>query len=386
MITSIRFLLLLSLSLLYACGTPADDADPAAEAPGQAAVETTLPAGFALVGLQPGWNQFEPGGETICSDGSPYRFFVRPGDPEKLLFYLEGGGACWMGLNCDPTLQPSYTVNLEGYDLAQADGIFASARPDNPFADYTKVVAPYCSGDVHLGDVEQRYPVPAVEGREAREVFIHHRGRSNAQVAMDWALAALPAPREIFVTGSSAGSIPSPYYAVLLADHYPEARVIQLGDGSGGYRGFANFDPYSAWQIDRVVSDLSEMRDIDAAEFSFHHLYIAAAAQRPEIRFSAFDTAEDEVQKQFLALGGAPTERLQPLLEANLAEIADADPRFRHFVAGGDMHTILRRPELYQYASNGVRFLDWLAALARGEAVDNVFCDDCSAPELLAAP
>ncbi len=51
----------------------------------------------AFASLAPGWNTFEPGGETTCSDGSPFRFFARPGDPEKLLVYFQGGGGCWAG-------------------------------------------------------------------------------------------------------------------------------------------------------------------------------------------------------------------------------------------------------------------------------------------------
>ena len=43
------------------------------------------------------WETVVPGGDTICSDGSPYRFFVHRGDPGKLLIEFEGGGACWSG-------------------------------------------------------------------------------------------------------------------------------------------------------------------------------------------------------------------------------------------------------------------------------------------------
>ena len=36
-----------------------------------------------LSGLAEGWNVIEPGGDTTCSDGTDYKFFARPGDPEK---------------------------------------------------------------------------------------------------------------------------------------------------------------------------------------------------------------------------------------------------------------------------------------------------------------
>ena len=93
------------------------------------------------------------------------------------------------------------------------------------------------------------------------------------------------------------------------------------------------------------------------------------------------------MQKQFLALGGTPTESLLPLLQGNLEEISAAIPDFRYYVAGGTMHTILLRPEVYSYEVAGVRFVDWLTELAAGEPVQNVMCVDCTmAPEPVQAP
>ncbi len=334
-----------------------------------------------FAGLQEGWNAIEPGGETVCSDGTPYRFFVRPGDPEKFLFYLEGGGACWAGENCDPDIQPSYQVNLSRTDPNQAHGIFAFSQASNPFADYTVVMAPYCSGDVHLGDNEQVFQMPAFEGHQAHELRVRHRGLNNAQSALDWSYGHLFAPQTIFVTGSSAGSIPSPYYAVKLSEHYEDARIIQLGDASGGYRGFANFNPYDSWNTDEVIGELEYMQNIPGESFSFHQLYIAAHRANPDIRLASFDTVEDSVQKQFLALGGSPTRSLLPLLDANLEEISQEVDDFRYFVAGGDVHTILLRPELYTYKAGDVALLDWLSRLAAGELVDNARCVDCAVAE-----
>lgn len=371
----LALLLLMSLGLL-ACSEPASTT-PSQAVAGMEPV-TSPPRIADLSGLNPGWNVFEPGGAAICSDGSPYRFFVRPGEPEKLMFYLEGGGACWDGATCDPDLRPSYQVNLVNTDPSRAHGVLAFEQPGNPFVDYTVVYAPYCSGDVHLGDAEQHYQGPSLNGQEGRTVHIRHRGLANAQTALDWTFSHVFNPAQVFVTGSSAGSIPSPFYAVTLADQYPEASVVQLGDASGGYRGFANFSPYDTWHTDRVVSSLPYVRDIPADQFSFHHLYIGASQINSRIRYASYDNAEDDVQKQFLALGGTPSAELKPLLETNLAEISQANPDFRYYVAGGTMHTILLRPEVYSYEVNGTRFLDWLTALAAGQPVNNVMCSECA--------
>ena len=54
-------------------------------------------------------------------------------------------------------MQPTYNINVEqlrGYQT----GIFNLDNPANPFADYTVVFAPYCSGDVHIGASDTVYP------------------------------------------------------------------------------------------------------------------------------------------------------------------------------------------------------------------------------------
>jgi len=381
-------MLLIAITALAACSEPEPPAvaqiPPAISTSAIDAQEQTY-ADFS--GLEPGWNAFEPGGDTICSDGSDYSFFVKQGEPDKLMFYLEGGGACWDGANCDPDLQPSYQVNLAATDPANAHGILAFDHPENPFADYTVVYAPYCSADVHLGNSAQTHMAPDIEGHATHEVNIQHRGLANATAAMTWAFEHMLVPRQIFVTGSSAGSIPSPFYAVKLAQYYPRADIVQLGDASGGYRGFANFNPYDVWATDEVVGELAYVSEISADDFSFHQLYIGAAQTRPGIRFASYDNAEDDVQKQFLAMGGTPTESLLPLLETNLNEISEAIPDFRYYVAGGSMHTILLRPDVYSYEVAGVRFVDWLTDLAAGEPVQNVMCVNCAlAPEPVQAP
>jgi hypothetical protein len=37
-----------------------------------------------------------------CSDNSPYSFWVREADPTKVVFFLQGGGACFDAQSCSP--------------------------------------------------------------------------------------------------------------------------------------------------------------------------------------------------------------------------------------------------------------------------------------------
>jgi len=329
-----------------------------------------------------GWESLSPGGDTICSDGSDYRFFVRAGDPQKLLVYFQGGGGCWFAENCDTHLKPSYKVNVVEDDPSRYGGIFEFDNPDNPFSDYSVVLAPYCTADVHLGDRDSVYQAPEGPEHEAHALTIHHRGFVNARAVLDWTFANYRTPRQIFVTGSSAGSIPSPYYAWQIADHYADARVAQLGDASGGYRRSTTISTarLEEWgTLDYLAAHQAAFRDVTPAAFTYELLYIKAAEARPDILFAEYDAAEDAVQKRFLAMGGSETATLLDLLRLNQADIRAAVGNFRSYIAPGESHTILGRPEFYTTTVDGTRFRDWVAALAAFERVADVSCGSCEA-------
>ncbi len=326
--------------------------------------------------LPPGWSSFSPGGDTTCSDGSEYRFFVRPGDPDKLMVFFQGGGACWTRETCDPAGRPTYTVNIPADYTPFPFGAFNFHNPDNPFRNYSVVMAPYCTGDVHLGAADTAYPG---ENEDQAPLIVRHQGRANAQAVLDWTYANVPNPEHVFVTGSSAGAIPSPFYASLIADQYPAARIAHLGDGAGGYRRI-NTDtrPDASWGTFDFINQERGFADLTPDGFNYEQLYIAAAKAHPEIIFAEYDAAEDAVQKRFLAIGGATDVALIDSLKANHADIRAAAPNFRAFITGGASHTILRRPEFYSYGVDGTSVRDWVANLAAYQDVDNVSCTDCT--------
>jgi hypothetical protein len=330
-------------------------------------------------GLTSGWNAISPGGETTCSDGSPFRFFVRPGDPGKLLFYLQGGGACWFRGNCDPALQPSYNINLEAFDPARYRGIFDFERTDNPFARHSIVFVPYCTGDVHLGKATRVYP-PRDDAPEP--LTIEHQGFANVGAALAWVEGHIHAPDSVFVTGSSAGAIPSPYYALRLAELFPDANLDQLGDGAGGYRREARtVQPHDMWGTLEVLGKRSEFAGYDRDTFNYETLYIEAARALPDSLFAEYDTAEDAVQKRFLALAGDDEAiTLGALIDANQSDIRARVANFRSYVAAGDLHTILGRDEFYTFRVGDQTVRDWVAALAAHRDPGDVHCDPCEVP------
>jgi carboxylesterase type B len=66
------------------------------------------------------------------------------------------------------------------------------------------------TGDAYLGDVDATCAVEGADGR-TEQITIHHRGQLNAMTVLRWVYANVPAPSDIFVGGTSAGSMATPF-------------------------------------------------------------------------------------------------------------------------------------------------------------------------------
>lgn len=101
--------------------------------------------------LEEGWNTMKPGGATRCAHGTEYEFYTRAADPEKLLVFLYGGGACWDAEGCrEGSNIYSFEINSESH-ASRLGGILDPDHPENPFGEFSMVAIPVCTGDVHIG-------------------------------------------------------------------------------------------------------------------------------------------------------------------------------------------------------------------------------------------
>ncbi len=335
--------------------------------------------------LDPYWNRIEPGGESICSTGTPYAFYFHPGNVDKIMVYFDGGGACWFRENCDPNLK---TVTHTPYVIDSIDnpglkrtgitgaswgGIFDFDNPDNPVRDYSILMVPYCTADTHLGSKVSTYRQDTLD---PVTIDIHHKGFINTMTALNWLDSLIDEPTQLFVTGVSAGSLASPVYASFLADQYPQAQVIQLGDASGGYQSDAIGDVFNAWGGDDVFNTVFPDRDTSLAP-TFENYFRWAQASQPNLQLSQYNAAFDGVQGFFLKLLGEEEKTIQQTIRENTAYLEREVPMFRHYIDTGKHHGLIIRDEFYTTTTNGVRFRDWFADLIDGQPVENVVCDSC---------
>lgn len=363
------------LLLASACGEP-DRARPEA-------VRTDRPAETPS---ESRWTTVRPGGETACAGDSEYRFFVRRADPERLLIFFDGGGACWSAETCDPDEDPRIHRNVVPSDdparreAIYSDGIFDLENPENPFADHSMVVVPYCTRDVHLGDREATYTLEDGEG-EGRTFTIPHRGQANAGAALDWVHANVERPEQIFVAGLSAGAVGLPFHADRMARHYPETRVIGLGSGAAAYADTAL--PAVAeerWGLPGALRRHDGWEGLGA--IGTNTLYGTAARGAPNLELYQVDFAHDAAQRRWLRLAGARDADVPELVRTNRSELARATDRFRAFTLGGHEHTLLGSRKFFLYEAGGHGIRDWVAAIASGDSVSSVECAECDRPGL----
>jgi hypothetical protein len=308
----------------------------------------------------PKWERITPGGKTRCARGGRYAFWIRHGDPKKLVVFFQGGGGCFDVRTCAPGSPWFDDAVDDADDPAFAGGIFALEDERNPFRDWSFVFVPSCTGDVHVGDAVARYGTTT----------IRHRGWQNARAALRRAFADFPDARNVLVTGCSAGSVGSAFHVPAVIARYPKARVTQLGDSLA----FVFHRPVdlSGWGAPQHFPAFFR---IGQRRFTMTEYVTALARRYPTRTFARFNYAQDAVQEQFyVAVGGRPggfAPRLRTA-ERTLKRV----PNYRSYLACGSSHCVLPRERFHDERVDGVLVRDWVAGLAAGR---DVTCPTCAA-------
>jgi len=360
---------LVAVLVLAACGGSGADGQDVAVSLGEPAVTLVEPA-VTVDGPAVDFERVALAGDCRCADGSEFALWVHEADPEKVLFFFQGGGACFSALTCSFT-QGSYEVSADVADDPSGDGgVFDLTDERNPFAEWSMVFVPYCTGDVHLGDAAADY---------GNGLVVQHRGAVNGRAALDELVRRFPGAAEVVVAGESAGAVPTPLYAGLASDALPDARITVLADGSGAYPDVPAVNALvgGLWGTENAIPDWPVNEGMTAAEWSFPGLFVQAGRHAPDIVFARHDYAYDRTQALFAALAGVGADDLLALIDDNEARIEDDGVDLLSYVSPGDDHTVLSEDDFYTTVVNGVPLVDWVRDLVAGDEVADVHCDAC---------
>ena len=326
-----------------------------------------------------GWEQVVAGGDCHCADGSEFAFWERRADPTKVVLFLDGGGVCTDATTCAFTGlsagggEANYDWSIYGEDPARDGGIFDLARTDNPFADYSFIYVPSCTGDVHLGDATREY---------SPQLTVEHNGFVNGTATLTYLAEHYPDATQVVVVGKSTGSIAAPVYGGLAADVLPDTQVTVLGAQSGHTPHDPDLNAQIAelWGTHDTMPDWEVNDGLTARDWGPQRFWIQTGLHNPDIVLARFDYAYDREAAEGVAEQGGDPSQLLAVIDANEAAIEAAGAVQHSYTAPGDDHGITDTDRFYQVEVNGVRFVDWVDALITGEPVDDVHCDQCETP------
>ena len=319
------------------------------------------------------WEKVTAPADCQCSDGSGYHYWIHRGDTDRVVFFLEGGGACFSAETCAPGESATYSTSLadDSPDGPGANGDVVDSglldldNPDNPLAGASVVYVPYCTGDLHLGTATHDY---------GNGVVIQHKGSINATTALDTMAEEFPDAQQVVVLGQSAGSASAPLYGGLAADRLPEAQVTVLADASAAYPGDEAITTVigGLWGITEGLPDWPEAAGDPLTAWSLPGLFVQAAEHVPGIRLATINTADDEVQRRFADLIGFAGTPLVELIDTNTEQIESAGVELDTWVSEGTTHVITARDELYETEVDGTLLIDWITDVVNREDVEDV--------------
>lgn len=322
------------------------------------------------LGATNAWTWY-PVDDAICRDGSPSGLSISVGaDPTKVLFFFEGGGACFEGFNCNAN---PFNVT-EGRRFPGEAGIFERNNDRNPYKDWTWVYLPYCTGDVFAGRTRN----VEIKGVKGTQQFV---GDFNMRLFLDRLVPTLTDVEHVSVSGISAGGMSAVVNAKRIAREFPAARVTVLDDGGPPLS--TNVVPIclQSWWNELWELDKTALADCGAACPDEGDLLFPVTkdlvSSNENLDFGLFSFREDATVRLLFSFGLRNCRMLPvPLMSAQtlatgLAEFRDTmttlSPRVATYYAPGAGHVCITGGCFYSMEVDGVGLPEWTAKLLRRE-------------------
>jgi len=260
------------------------------------------------------WEKVTPPG-TWCGNGSQFKFFVRRTASPDVLFFFEGGGACWDYDTCSGRAGVLGAANPNGipddymrqFTAKYVSPLVNGADPGMPFRDRTDLITknwnivyvPYCTGDVHVGNRYATYNDP--RGVEPPLPWAHV-GYGNTLAVVSWAHQAFPNIDRLLVTGFSAGGTGTSAAYWFVRNGLQPRRSWLLNDSGPIYftPGGWGISRLLHWTIDEawgLVPVFSQIPGFSAGDFGSINLVVAD--QFPQDHFAYTGYSRDYNYSRF---------------------------------------------------------------------------------------
>ncbi len=324
------------------------------------------------------WHTVPLKGNTKCSNGSAYEIYVRKGTSKNVMIYFAGGGACWDAYSASRPinlmsvldgntrkLKSFYFPKLQWFYPKAMGGIGDPKDLNNAFRDWNIVFIPYCTGDMHIGDITRTYTF------EGKKIEVNHNGRTNSLAALNWVFKNFGGGNKIMVSGESTGAFASAFYAPLVADHYSNQKIYCLCDAAmlTSNRWIEIVD--NVWNCGsqknlgfQIGSDIFEdalIHRTDQVKRQIKYLHSNTLFDDVFTKFSAVLNHQQTDTNDFINQWSANT-------KASMGRLDSADIDYNFFITdwGYDkkkhatQHTITTNNFYHKCTANGISYAQWL--------------------------
>lgn len=321
------------------------------------------------------WKYHEFAG-TSCRSGATAGITVfRNTASKKVMFFFEGGGACFDLPSC--LANPD--VVDDGDRAGPSGGILDRSNQANPVRDWNFVYVPYCSGDV-FGGTNPSADVPLVGPQK----FV---GFLNTQAFLQRVVPTFSDATDVLVTGVSAGGFGASTSVVLIQRAFPNVKVKLIND-SGPPMPSSVLAPclQKTWR-ETWGYDNSILKDCGAAcpnkdDFTFAYgVYLAKTFNN---RLSGLiESAQDGIISLFFGAGSdncASPFGLAPAIPGDVFQRGLLEYReavkpyttFGSYLPQSTQHTWLQGASFYSGAIGDTKLVDWVSDIINDKGTKHV--------------
>lgn len=298
--------------------------------------------------------------EAVCDDGTStgIGLWHNPAST-KVMFFFAGGGACWDYDTCikNPTSVHG-PFGKADFDKAspQFGGWIIGHGDTNPFKDWTTVYVPYCTGDLHAGDLVKTY----TDGTTSKEV--HHKGRANVAAYLARLAATIPSADQVAVTGSSAGGGGALFSYPAIRSYWPNAKSFLVDDSLPFFKKDMPLAMRQAWfdnwNLAPLTTPICGANCVD----DMSKLFPGMATLYPNDPMALLSFTTDPVIASYYKIN---TLQYWSVLGQFTKDPLEPTGHFKHYYVDQWGHTMLSNPTAYTV--KGVKLLDWIAKMASAD-------------------
>lgn len=291
---------------------------------------------------------------------------------DKVMIYLQGGGACFNTLTCSQNPASFGPGNLG----SPSSGIFDRSDAQNPVKDYSMVFVPYCTGDVHAGNAPNKTLATVVGAQQ----FV---GYANITAYLHRLVPTFAGASQVLLTGESAGG----FGAAANFEHVQRAFgaiPVTLIDDSGPpldssvVTSCLQREWREAWGLDgTLIADCGAACDNPNDYLSD---YVASIrARHPNMNAGLISSNGDDTIRFFFGFGAnncqsflssVSVQDFERGLRDFRTSVQTPGPKFGTFYIQSTTHTWLS--SRYTETVGGVQLRSWVSNILAGGAVQHL--------------